>query len=198
MSKRMENGFYTYLRDKMLVQSQHLPQLMEAVTFQDFRKQDFILSRDQVCQHIFFVEQGLIRMYSVDADGKEHILQFAPENWLISDRGSIYFGQPSGYFIDAVEDSRLAMLHQDFITRASEISAEFRTYNEYLLQNHIRQLQHRINLLIGASAEERYLEFIRLYPTLSQRVPQWMIASYLGITPESLSRVRKAIALKHE
>jgi CRP-like cAMP-binding protein len=84
-----------------------------------------------------------------------------------------------------------------FIEKANEISPEFRTYNEYLLQNHIRQLQNRIDLLIGASAEVRYLEFIKLYPNLTLRVPQWMIASYLGITPESLSRVRKELAKRN-
>ncbi|HNU59732.1 MAG TPA: Crp/Fnr family transcriptional regulator, partial [Aquaticitalea sp.] len=81
-----------------------------------------------------------------------------------------------------------------FIKKASEISHEFRNYNEYLLQNHIRHLQNRINLLIGASAKERYIDFINLYTDLTLRVPQWMIASYLGITPESLSRVRKELA----
>jgi CRP-like cAMP-binding protein len=65
------------------------------------------------------------------------------------------------------------------------------------LQNHIRQLQKRINLLLGASAEKRYLDFISLYPDLTLRVPQWMIASYLGITPESLSRVRKELAKRN-
>ncbi len=138
----------------------------------------------------------MVRFYSIDNEGKEHIIQFAPENWFIGDRGSTYFGQPSKFFIDAIEETTVVVLDQDFVESASEISPEFRNYNEYLLQNHIRHLQDRINLLIGASAEKRYLDFIKLYSDLTLRIPQWMIASYLGITPESLSRVRKEIAQK--
>ncbi len=138
-----------------------------------------------------------MRFYSIDEAGKEHIIQFGCEDWLVSDRSSVYFNQASRFYIDAIEDSELAMLDMRFIEKANEISPEFRTYNEYLLQNHIRQLQNRIDLLIGASAEVRYLEFIKLYPNLTLRVPQWMIASYLGITPESLSRVRKELAKRN-
>lgn len=181
----------------MLVKPEHLPQLMELVSRKKLKKHDILLSAGQVCKNVFFVESGLIRLYSIDSSGKEHILQFAPENWFMSERGSLYFGQPSAYFIDALEDTTLVVFDQDFIARASEISPEFRNYNEYLLQNHIRQLQNRINTLIGASAESRYLDFIKLYPDLTLRIPQWMIASYLGITPESLSRVRKGLAKKN-
>jgi CRP-like cAMP-binding protein len=85
-------------------------------------------------------------------------------------------------------------LDKTFFDHASEVSPSFRQYNERALQNHIRHLQKRINLLLGAPADKRYLDFIKLYPDLTLRVPQWMIASYLGITPESLSRVRKELA----
>ncbi|NBC03944.1 MAG: Crp/Fnr family transcriptional regulator, partial [Bacteroidetes bacterium] len=85
---------------------------------------------------------------------------------------------------------------EEFINTASEISPQFRKYNERILQNHIRHLQKRIDQLIGSNAEERYLDFLEKYPDLTLRVPQWMIASYLGITPESLSRVRRELARK--
>lgn len=87
-------------------------------------------------------------------------------------------------------------MDDQFICTLSDISATFSKYNDQLLQKHIRHLQKRINLLIGASAEDRYLDFIKSYPDLTQRVPQWMIASYLGVTPESLSRVRKELVKK--
>lgn len=193
----MKENFYNYLRNKALVKAEHLSQLTDLVSVKEFKKDELLLSRGQICERAFFVEKGLIRFYSIDEDGKEHIVQFAPENWFISDRESIYFKRPSEYFMDTIEDTAVVLIDQHFIETASEISPEFRNYNEYLLQNHIRHLQNRINLLIGASAEKRYLDFIRLYPDLTLRVPQWMIASYLGITPESLSRVRKELAKRN-
>lgn len=193
----MKQNFYKYLQNKALVKAEHLTQLTELVSVKEFKKNELLLSRGQVCERAFFVEKGLIRFYSIDEEGKEHIVQFALENWFISDRESIYFRRPSEYFMDTIEDTVVVLIDQHFIETASEISPEFRNYNEYLLQNHIRHLQNRINLLIGASAEKRYLDFIRLYPDLMLRVPQWMIASYLGITPESLSRVRKELAKRN-
>jgi len=193
----MADGFRNYLRDKVLVQATHLEEIMQLITTRQFSKNEFLLSRGQICGHAFFIEKGLVRFYSIDEDGKEHILQFAPENWFVSDRASIYFAEPSNYFMDAIEDTTVVLFDRQFSEKAAEISAEFRNYNEYLLQNHIRQLQNRINLLIGANAEKRYLDFVRLYPDLMLRVPQWMVASFLGITPESLSRVRKELASKN-
>lgn len=187
----------SYLLTKALMHPEHLEKIMPLVVRRKFEKGQILLSKGDLCKHTFFVEKGLLRFYSLDEAGKEHIVQFGCEDWFVSDRGSAYFNQASNYYIDAIEDSEVAMLDINFIEKASEISPEFRTYNEYLLQNHIRQLQNRINLLIGASAEARYLEFIKLYPNLTLRVPQWMIASYLGITPESLSRVRKELAKRN-
>ena len=191
----MESQYYKYLKDKILVKPEHLPFIMSLVSRKQLKKNEILLSPGQICKNMFFVEEGLLRLYSVGEDtGKEHILQFATENWFISERGSLYFGNPSEFFIDALEATTLIIFDQKFIEQASEISPEFRNYNEYILQNHIRLLQKRINSLIGATAESRYLDFIKLYPNLTPRIPQWMIASYLGITPESLSRVRKGLA----
>lgn len=190
-------SFIKYLTDKALVNQQHVQELTGDLLIKVFDKGATVLSEGQICQYVFFVESGLLRLYSIDDDGKEHILQFAPENWFISDRGSVFFNQPSHFFIDCVEDSRVVLLDHAFFEHASNLSPEFRNYNEYLLQNHIRHLQNRIDLLIGAQAEKRYLDFVHLYPDVLMRVPQWMVASYLGITPESLSRVRKELAKRN-
>lgn len=136
-------------------------------------------------------------MYSIDKNGKEHIIQFAPESWLISDRSSLYFNEKSIYYIEAVEDSEVLFLHPDFFSRLVEQFPNSIEKSDIIAQKHIRSLQDRINSLLGETAEERYMKFIRMYPDLLLRVPQWMIASYLGITPESLSRVRKELARKN-
>ncbi len=193
----MSASIETYLKTNAGVTDEEWLQLEQRFQRKKILKGEFLLHKGEVCRHSFFVEEGLLRMYSIDHEGKEHIIQFASENWFITDRASAYFNEPSEYFLEAIENSSVVMLNEDFMKRASEKSLLFRAYNERLLQNHIRHLQKRINLLIGASAEARYLDFIGLYPDLTLRVPQWMIASFLGITPESLSRVRKELAKKH-
>ncbi len=193
----MNNSFATYLKNNAKMTDQQLEQLEGAIVKKTFQKGQFLSQKDSICKHAFFVESGLVRLYTIDSNGKEHVIQFAPENWFTGDRSSVYFNEISEYYIDAIEDTTVVLLDANFNNRAIEISPEFRIYNEKLLQNHIRHLQKRISMLIGASAEERYLDFIDLYPDLTLRVPQWMIASFLGITPESLSRVRKELARRN-
>lgn len=132
-------------------------------------------------------------MYSISQNGKEHIIQFAPKNWIISDRSSTYFNEPSDYYIDAIEDSEVSIFTENFLENLQQNHSDTWGNHTRLIHRHTRNLQKRINMLLGATAKERYLDFIKTYPNLFQRVPQWMVASYLGITLESLSRVRKEI-----
>ena len=193
----MFESFEAYLKEKAALSDGQFRQLSAALKSKTLDKGQFLLRKGEVCQHSFFVEKGLLRSFTIDEAGKEHIIQFAPENWFISDRSSVYFNEPSELFIETIEDATVIFIDKGFVDHTAEISISFRQFNEKLLQNHIRHLQKRINLLLGASAEKRYLDFIHLYPELTLRVPQWMIASYLGITAESLSRVRKELARKN-
>ncbi|MEC5394269.1 Crp/Fnr family transcriptional regulator [Bergeyella sp. RCAD1439] len=165
-------------------------------TSKDLKKGEVVLRSGEVCRFIYFVEKGLLRMYSVDRAGKEHIIQFAPENWMVSDRSSLYFNEKSFYYIDAVEDSRVLCLSPDFFLNLKKQYPDAVGNNDLILHKHIRNIQNRVNSLLAETAQERYLGFIRMYPNILQRVPQWMVASYLGITPESLSRVRKELVKK--
>ncbi|MBU2907603.1 MULTISPECIES: Crp/Fnr family transcriptional regulator [Arenibacter] len=192
----MQN-FTKYLKTKANIAEPEFQLLIKKVEFRNIEKGEVLLRPGEVCRHFFFVENGLLRSYTVDDGGKEHIIQFGSENWIVSDRSSAFFNEPSDLFIDAIEDTKVVLINSDFINEASAISSSFRNYNQIALQNHIRHQQKRINLLLSASAERRYMNFIKLYPDLTLRVPQWMIASYLGITPESLSRVRKELAHKN-
>lgn len=193
----MPDQFVKYLTAKAGLEEAMARELTSGLPVKAVSKGAYLLKEGEVCRHSFFVAEGLLRGYTVDGAGKEHIIQFAPEDWFITDRSSVYFGAPSDFFIDAIEASSVVVLDQSFWDRASGASASFRKFNDKLLHNHIRHLQKRVSLLIGASAEQHYLYFIELYPDLMLRVPQWMIASYLGITPESLSRVRKDLASRY-
>lgn len=189
--------FKEYLQKHVKVTDKQFEELSKHLKLKKVAKHTVLLSPGEVCEHSFFVEKGLLRSYTVDAAGKEHIIQFASENWFLSDRSSIYFNEPSDFFIDAIEETSVIIFDKDFIECASEIIKEFRAYNDRMLHKHILHMQKRINSLLGFAADRRYMDFIKLYPDLTLRVPQWMIASYLGITPESLSRVRKELAGKN-
>lgn len=187
-------NFKIHLVGKCGLSENDFQQVLPHISTKTVAKGEYLLQQGDICSHFFFVEQGLLRMYALNEEGKENILQFATENWIVSDRGSVYFQEPSSYYIDAVEDTQVILLNDSFITQVANINPDFRKKNEQLLHNHIRQLYKRIGQLLGASAKSRYLDFVSMYPDIMLRVPQWMIASYLGITPESLSRVRKALA----
>lgn len=171
--------------------------MLEDCQVKSFKKHEFLLQESKFCQFTSFVEKGLLRQYSIDEKGKEHTILFAPENWFVSDRESVYFNQPSSYFIQTQEESNAVMIDNNFFEMLSEKIPEFTSFNNKLLHNHIRHLQNRINMLLSATAEDRYLQFIEMYPDILLRVPQIMVASYLGITPENLSRVRKELAKKN-
>jgi CRP-like cAMP-binding protein len=161
-----------------------------------YGKNEFLLRQGEICGSVFFVEKGLLRQYSIDDKGKEHILMFAPETWFVADRGSIFFNEPSNYFIQALEQSKVMLIGESVFQQLAKDNPAFQAFNNKLLHNHIRSLQKRITSLLGATAEERYLDFIKTYPDVLARVPQIMVASYLGITPESLSRIRRDLASK--
>lgn len=192
----MLTRFEEYLIKKAGFESQHLHVVRHGIRTKTYLKGEKIIDLGQICTHTFFVESGLLRMYSIDKTGKEHILQFASENWFIAERDSLFNHKPSEFVIDAIENTEVVLFDASLVCLISESSLNFQKYHESILQNHILHLQHRIHLLISTTAEERYLDFIHTYPDLLQRVPQWMIASYLGITPESLSRVRKELLNK--
>ena len=191
----MPAKFEAYLISHTGISAENVKELTSTLIEKTIPKGTFILREGEICQYAFFVENGLLRVYTIDENGKEHIIQFSPENWFFSDRSSIYFNEPSSYFVEAVEDSLVVFLPKNFFDNDSP--GILRSLNERLLNNHIRHMQKRITMLLGANAEQRYLEFVNMYPDLMLRVPQWMIASYLGITPEGLSRVRKALARQH-
>ncbi len=160
------------------------------------KKNELILREGEISDSTFFVENGLLRMYSIDKAGKEHVIQFAPENWIISETTSQLLNEKSRFYIEAIEESTVIITKEGFFEDLSKIYPNVAEKNQRLMFNHIKNLQNRVNALISTTAEERYLEFLKKYPDLMLRAPQWMVASYLGITPESLSRVRKELAKK--
>jgi CRP-like cAMP-binding protein len=189
--------FTNFLTSNLNIDADDIGHIINECQVKQLRKDAFLLREGAQCRHTFFVENGLLRTFTIDDKGKEHILQFSPESWFASDRASAYFNEPSKYFIQALEDSRVRLIDEAFIEKLAQHVPSFTQFNNKLLHNHIRQLQERVVQLLSASAEERYLQFVGTYPDILLRVPQTMVASYLGIAPESLSRVRRELARKN-
>ena len=164
------------------------------------RKRQYLLQQGDVAKHVAFVEKGLLRSYIVNEKGSEHILQFAFEGWWISDQFSFLTGEPSEYNIEAMEDCELLLLTKQAEEEMLEKIPKLERFFRILLQNSLIATQKRLASSLSQTAEERYNELIKACPsTLPQRIPQHMLASFLGITPETLSRIRrqKARASNH-
>jgi CRP-like cAMP-binding protein len=158
------------------------------------RKRQYILNAGDVCRYITFVEKGLVRSFTVDNDGREHVIQFATEGWWISDIGSFVSGKDALHNIEALEDSELLHLSREGM---EEVLVKFPVMERFfriLMQNNIIALQRRVIAYMSLSAEEKYLKLMEVAPDVMNRASQQHIASYLSITPETLSRVRKKIA----
>lgn len=187
-------SYLNFLSTNLVISPDLIAPLLESCVVKNYAKGDFLLRAGEHSHNAFFVESGLLRYYSIDEKGKEHILMFAPETWIATDRESAYFKQRSKYYIQALEDSKVILLDEEFFVALATKYPVFIEFNNRALHNHIRKLVDRVNMLLSFSATERYLDFIKIYPDIILRVPQWMVASYLGITPEGLSRVRKELA----
>ncbi len=174
-----------------------LEKVLSACNTHTIEKGEYLVRAGSVCKNFFYVQEGLLRQFSIDERGKEHNIQFAPEQWIIGDRERMFDAQETVYFFQALEHTTYIIIDPEFMNDLALNDASFAAYNNQQLHKHIMQLQKRINMLLSATAEERYLDFVDTYPNLTLRISQVMIASYLGITPESLSRVRKELAQRH-
>jgi CRP-like cAMP-binding protein len=162
----------------------------------NIKRKQFILQEGDLCQHYTFVVQGCFKMYKVDQNGSEHNLQFSIENGWIGDLGSFYSDKPSQLFIEAVEPSIILQIEKSNLFHLYTNYLVFNRIFRVLVENAYVQLQKRVLQNISSTAEERYVDFIANYPNLFNRISNVQIASYLGITPEFLSKIRKDLVSK--
>ncbi len=165
------------------------------LTVKKLRKRQYLLQEGDVCKCVAFVEKGALRLYRVNEDGSEHIVAFALEGFFITDLYSFLTNETSTYNIDAIEDSELVLITRSASDELRKLSSK---YQEFIFQETSKayiQLGRRITSIISLGLEERYKELTTNYPDIIHRIPQHMIASYMGLTPETLSRVRKRISI---
>ena len=186
--------FFQKLNEKVTFSEAEQAIIKNYLTLKKLRKKQYLLQEGDVCKTIAFIEKGALREYNVDDKGNEHILQFAIEGWVISDLYSFMTGEPSTYNIDAIEDSELVLITKSAQEEILKRVPKYETYSRMQMTGAYMAMQKRITSILSTPIEERYLYFTKLYPNIVQRVPQLMIASYMGLTPETLSRVRRKIA----
>lgn len=160
------------------------------------RKRQYLLQEGDVCKYTAFVEKGVLRTYAVDEKGNEHILQFSFEGWWMADLYSFLTGEPSLFNIEALEDCELLLITRPSWDVLLEKIPAFERYFRILIQNNLIATQRRVMGSLSETAEEKYIKLMNTFPDCIQRVPQHMIASYLGMTRETLSRVRSQLAAR--
>ena len=160
------------------------------------RKNQYILQQGDVARYETFVVSGLTRTYEVDNNGLEHVLFFGPEDWWVGDLYSFLSGKPSLYNVDCLEATEVLQISRENLDRVYELVPKMNFYFRLLLQNAFIALTQRISSTLSKPALQRYKEFLNQYPHIEQRIPNHQIASFLGITPQSLSRLRREQAQK--
>jgi len=192
----MLDVFKKYITDKVVLSETEWSQIEAVCSLKKLRKHQFLLQEGDIWRTHAFICQGCLRRYGIDDNGIEHTIQFSIENWWAGDRESLMSGTPSKYNIDAIEDSTVVLIKNNEFETLCKLIPAFNDLINNILFKSLNASQERIHASISLSAEEKYLHFIKNSPDIAARIPRHMMASYLGITPETLSRIRKQVTNK--
>ena len=184
----------TYFEKFLPLEEEEISFLESVFKERKVRRRQFILQEGDVCKVNSFVVEGCLKMYMVDENGKEHNLQFAVENWWIGDIGSFHSEQPSKLYIEAIESSVILQIKKEDQLKLFVDFPKFNRIFRVFTENALISFQIRVLQNISSTAEERYLDFRERYPYFLNRISNVQIASYLGVTPEFLSTIRKRLA----
>jgi len=187
----MFDVFEKYLRQKVNISDADLEIVRTGCIIKKIRKGQSILHEGEVWSITCFIAAGCFRLYRTDQNGVDHTARFGVENWWISDQESYNNDRPSEYNIEALAASTVIVWKKKVWSELLETSLAMRKFNEQLLARGYEASQRRIFSLISYSATEKYTEFQKTYPSVFNQVPLHMVASYLGISRETLSRIRK-------
>lgn len=188
----MYQNFVTHLKTYISLNDDEVEFLLSHVKPIIIKKKDFLLKEGQICKHNYFVEQGLLRMFFINNKGTEQTTQFALENWWIADYMSLMKQHNSHFNIQAVEPSTIISIEHHKQDQLLKQLPQLEHYFMLMMQRAYAAAQMRVMYFHVYSKEENYREFVRLFPDFVQRIPQYMLASYLGLTPEYLSELKKS------
>jgi CRP-like cAMP-binding protein len=161
------------------------------ISMRTLRKRQFLFQAGDICRYNFYVVKGCVRMYEIDEAGRERILHFATETWWTGDLYSYLTGQPTSFYVECLEDTEIIQIESQCMEILYTQLPKLERFFRILVQNSLVAVHRRLLSVMSRSAAERYCEFVQRYPNLEQRIANHQIAAYLGIAPESLSRLRK-------
>jgi len=191
--EQLFNILFEHVEEKVQLTDKDKELVMSFFKCKNLRKRQYLLQEGDMCKYISFVAQGLMKSYTVDDKGNEHINLFAWEGWWISDFTSFVFGNEAKLNIDTIEDTALLLLSRaNYDKMLTEVPVMER-YFRILYQNSLATKDSRLISANTHTAEEKYAMFLETYPSISQRLPQNLIASYLGLSPETISRIKRKI-----
>ncbi|CAN5248703.1 Crp/Fnr family transcriptional regulator [soil metagenome] len=190
MNRHFQN-LYSHLTESVKIEEQDFERIYNKFQLVTLKKKEILLFKGEVSHHMRFISQGCLKSYYLDNDAQEHILQFGIENWWINDLYSYITQTPARQFVQAIEPSFILQVHRDALEKLFLEVPPIERFFRLKIQKAYVALQERTMFNLSQSAELRYLDFRNKYREIEQRVPQYMIASYLGITPEFLSTIRK-------
>jgi CRP-like cAMP-binding protein len=192
----MINVLFSQIQAKVSLTDQDKEAIKTFFVPKRLRKKQYLLQEGDVCKHLAFVATGLLRSYNVDDKGNEHVSIFGWEGWWLSDFNSFLSGVPAMFNIDAIEDSELMMISLADYNELTLTVPIMDRYFRILYQNSLVTKERRLMSAITHTAEEKYLQLVESNPDIIQRIPQNLIASYLGLAPETLSRIKKNLAVR--
>ena len=180
-----------HLRESITLTNDEVDIIINSFKKKRLKKKEILLFVGDVSSHMRFISEGCLRSYYMDEEAREHIIQFGIENWWINDLYSYLTKSPARQFIQALENSVVLQIHRDTLNALFDQVPAIERFFRFKFEKAYVALQDRTINTMSKSAEERYLEFRSKYRDIEQTVPQYMVASYLGITPEHLSTIRK-------
>ena len=187
----MFDSLANYLIEKGSLTQDELKRVEEVAVPRKILRHQYLLQEEQISDFIGFVVKGCLRQFRIDDSGQEHIMRFTVENWWVSDFESFLSGRPSKCHIEALEDSELLVFRKEKFDTLIRTIPNFKSLIDKLAAKNFEVHQARIYSNISESAEQRYNNFVNTYPSIMQRVPLHMVASFLGLSRETLGRVRK-------
>lgn len=188
----MEN-FIQHIRKYSPLTDSDVELLKNFIKIIETEKKKHLLEEGEICKANYFVERGCLRMYFINEKGAEQITHFALEGWWIADYMSLSTKQPSPFYIQAIQHSTVVAIPQNLQEELFSVLPQMERYFRIIAQRAYAASQMRIKFFHDYSKEESYRQFIRLFPSFVQQIPQYMLASYLGLTPEYLSELRKKL-----
>jgi CRP-like cAMP-binding protein len=188
----MFENFEAYITSQVDLTKDELKQLRALSTTKKLRRRQFLLQEGDICRCKAFITTGLLKTYYLKEDGTEYIMRFSPENSWIVDHKSYYNQTPSRFNIEALEDTEVILWTRENFDALMEANPAIRSYSDKIKASSVDASQDRILANISYTAEEKYEDFITTYPDVFRRIPLHMVASYLGVSRETLSRIRHA------